>query len=71
MHSILTSGTGIVHEEYLLQQGAGRPVDHAVHGAQERGPRLVVEHDDHCRCGQAGQVLRLVLAPATKVIIVL
>lgn len=66
MLSALTSGAGIVDEEDLLQQGAGRPVDHAVDSAQKRGPRLVVKDDNHCGSRKACQVDGLTLAPAHR-----
>lgn len=44
----------VVHEDDLLQEGPGRRVQDAVHGAQEGGPGLVVETEDDAGRGQAG-----------------
>lgn len=36
----------VVHQQNLPQVPLGRCAQHAVHGAQERGPGFVVETDD-------------------------
>ena len=41
-----TCGAGVIHHNDLRKQGGGRGMQNAVHRAQERRPRLVVEHDD-------------------------
>ena len=40
-----TSLAGVVHQQDLQQQVAGRACDDAVHRPQQGAPRLVVEHD--------------------------
>lgn len=35
----------VVHQQHLPQVLSGRSAQHAVHGAQERGPSLVMETD--------------------------
>ena len=47
--SIDTIGTGVVHEDELPEQVLGCCVQHAVHGPQQGGPRLIVEADDDWR----------------------
>ena len=42
----LTALAGVVHQDDFVQQVARRSVDDAVHRAQQRRPRLVVEDDD-------------------------
>lgn len=51
----------VVHEDDLLEQRARRPVDDGVHCAEERRPRLVVEHDHDGR-GRELSGVRLGLA---------
>ena len=51
--SILTLLTEVIHQQDLAQVFLRRSVKHAVHSAQERGPSLVMETDDHARSGQS------------------
>lgn len=41
-----TCSTGIIHQDYLLEQGGRRCVQHAVDRPEEGGPGLIVEDDD-------------------------
>lgn len=41
--------TEVVHEQDLAQVLLGRSVEHAVHGAEGRGPSLVMETYHHAR----------------------
>lgn len=43
----LTFGAEVVHQNDLLEEVGRRPVEHAVHGAEQRGPHLVHEAEDH------------------------
>lgn len=47
----------VVHQQNLLQVLFGCRVQHAVHGAQERGPSLVMETDNNTGRGQRLTVL--------------
>lgn len=42
-----TFGAEVVHQNDLREEVRRRPVEHAVHGAQERRPHLVHEAEDH------------------------
>lgn len=42
-----TLGAAVIHQDDLLQEVRRRPVEHAVHGAKQRGPDLVHEAEDH------------------------
>lgn len=44
----------IIHHYDFAQQGGWGGVQHAVDGAQQCGPGLVVEHDDHAGRGKRG-----------------
>ena len=54
---------GVVHQDDLLQEGPGRPVDDGVDRPQERRPGLVVEHDHD---GGGGQHFGVGLALAAR-----
>lgn len=53
---------GVVHQDDLLEQGPGRPVDDAPDGSQQRAPGFVVEHDHDRGGGQFGGVVLLFAA---------
>lgn len=42
----VTFGAEIVHQNDLFEEVRRRPVEHTVHGADERGPNLVHETED-------------------------
>jgi hypothetical protein len=42
-----TCSAGVVHHDDLGEQACGGGVQDAVHGSEEGGPGLVVEHYDH------------------------
>lgn len=56
---------GIVHQDDLGEQAARGAGEHAVHGAQQGAPGLVVEHDDHTGVWELLRV-HFGLAPAKK-----
>lgn len=47
-----TFGAEVVHQDDLLDEVRRRPVEHAVHRAQQRGPNLIHEAEDHAGGGQ-------------------
>lgn len=47
-----TFGAEVVHQDDLLDEVRRRAVEHAVHRAQQRGPHLVHEAEDHAGGGQ-------------------
>lgn len=53
---------GVVHEDDLLDELLRGHPDDAVDGPEQRGPRLVVEHDHDAGGGELRGV-RLALAP--------
>ena len=57
-----TSVTEVVHQDNLGDQLRGRAVQHAVNGAEEGGPALVVEGDDDAGVGERLQVAFAVAA---------
>lgn len=48
----VTFGAEVVHQNDLFQEVRRRPVEHAVHGAKQRGPHFVHEAEDHAGGGQ-------------------
>lgn len=48
----ITFGAEVVHQDDLLEEVRRRPVEHAVHGAQQRGPHFIHEAEDHSGGGQ-------------------
>ena len=56
-----TSVTVVVHQDDLSQEQVRRGLQHAVDGAQQSGPRLVIEGDHHRRGGQGAVVILQVL----------
>lgn len=65
----LTICAGIIHQNDLLQQDGRGGVQDAVHRPQQRGPSLVVEHNDDAGGRQRGAAPELLVdTPArTKV----
>lgn len=57
-----TSVTEVIHQDNLGNQLRGRAVQHAVNGAEEGGPALVVEGDDDAGVGERLQVAFAVAA---------
>lgn len=57
-----TSVTEVIDEHNLGDQLRGRAVQHAVHGAEEGGPALIVEGDDDAGVGERLQVTFAVAA---------
>lgn len=49
----------VVHQQNLPQVPFGRCAQHAVHGAQERGPSFIVETDDNAGRRQGLAILLL------------
>lgn len=49
---LATFGAEVVHQDDLLDEVRRRPVEHAVHRAQQRGPNLIHEAEDHAGGGQ-------------------
>lgn len=47
-----TFGAEVVHQNDLLEEVRRRPVEHAVHGAKQRGPHFIHEAEDHTGGGQ-------------------
>lgn len=62
----LTSFAGVIDEDDLLEHVARGAVDDAVHGAQQRAPGLVVEHNNNAGCGQV-VCIHLRLTPASQI----
>lgn len=48
----ITFGAEVVHQNDLFEEVRRRPVEHAVHGAQQRGPHFIHEAEDHTSGGQ-------------------
>lgn len=42
---LFTSVAGVVDQDYFLKYGRGRPINHAVHRPQKRGPGLIVKNN--------------------------
>ena len=63
-------GGGVVHQDDLLQQPGGRPVDDAVDGPEQGAPALVVEADDDGGGGKLGEREVPLVSPAPAVSLV-
>lgn len=62
---MVTSGAEIIHQNDLLEEVRWRPVEHAVHGAEQRGPHFIHETENHTGGGQV--VMDQILStPAAK-----
>lgn len=61
----LTVQAQVVHQQNLLQILFRCRIQHAVHGAQERGPSLVVKTDDST-CRRQRLAVALPQTPANK-----
>lgn len=60
-----TVRAGVVHEDDLPEQRSRRGVQDAVHRAQQRGPRFVVEHDDDAGGGEGRAAFELLVDAPT------